>query len=189
MSQRKVILSMQMSIDGYVAPADEKLNWIIGSEEEWRELFKELEEADTYLLGRKMYPDYSQHWQSVLKSPDAKGGELGFAKLAEKTQHIVFTNGDFKPDWKNTKVAHDLPGEIAMLKKQSGKNMIAWGGANFASNLINLGLVDEIRIALNPTVLGGGKPMFGNMDHRRKLELIDSRPLKSGLVIVRYRAS
>jgi dihydrofolate reductase len=187
MSQRKVILSMQMTIDGYVAGPNDEMDWLITGEDEWQDLFNDLQSADTYLLGRKMYPVYSEYWQAVLKNPESKGGDLEFAKLAEKTEHIVFTKGDFKPDWKNTRVSHDLHGEIANLKKQPGKNIIAWGGANFASNLINPGLADEIRIALNPTVLGNGKTMFGNVDHRSKLELIDSRALQSGLIILRYK--
>ncbi|MEP7377195.1 MAG: hypothetical protein ABI675_27585 [Chitinophagaceae bacterium] len=45
-----------------------------------------------------------------------------------------------------------MKGEIASLKNQTGKNIIAWGGSNFAPDLINLELVDEIRIELNSTV-------------------------------------
>ena len=112
---------------------------------------------------------------------------MKFAKLAEKTQHIVFTKGDFKPDWKNTRVAHDLPAEVARLKKEDGKNILAWGGANFAANLINLGLVDEYRLALNPNIISGGKLLFKDIDRKQKLTLIDSKPLKSGLTILRYQ--
>lgn len=187
MSQRKVILSMQMTLDGYVAGPNDEMDWLQTGEDEWKDLFKDLQLADTYLLGRKMYPGYSEYWQSVLKNPASKGGDLKFAKLADKTQHIVFTKGDFKPDWKNTRVSHDLEREIADLKKQPGKNIIAWGGPNFASNLIRLGLVDEIRIALNSTVLVKGKALFSNLDHQNKLELIDARPLKSGLIVLRYK--
>ena len=68
----------------------------------------------------------------------------------------------------------------------NGKNIIAWGGANFASNLINLGLVDEYRLALNPTILARGKALFNNMEQRKKLKLIDSKPLDSGLIVLRY---
>jgi dihydrofolate reductase len=122
-----------------------------------------------------------------LKNQSGDGDELKFAKLADKTQHIVFTKSDFKPDWKNTRVAHDLPGEIAGLKKQPGKNIIAWGGANFASNLIKLGLIDELRITLNPMLLGGGKTLFGNVDKRSNIELTESVPMKSGVIVLRYK--
>jgi len=188
MDQRKLILSMQITLDGYVAGPNDEADWLIISADAWTDLNKDLESADTYLLGRKMYPGYSEHWQSVLRNPDSDPNELKFAKLAEKTQHIVFTKGDFRPDWKNTRVAHDLPAEVARLKKENGKNIVAWGGANFASNLIKLGLVDEYRFALNPTLLTKGKALFDNLQQRKKLTLIDSKPLKSGLVILRYQA-
>ena len=187
MSQRKLILSMQITLDGYVAGPNDEADWLISSDDEWTDLFKDLHSADTYLLGRKMYPIYSEYWQSVLHNPDSAPNELKFAKLADKTQHIVFTKGDFKPDWKNTRVAHDLVAEVTRLKKENGKNIIAWGGANFASNLIKLGLVDEYRLELNPTILAKGKPLFNNLEQRKKLTLIDSKPLKSGLIVLRYQ--
>jgi len=187
MSQRKLILSMQITLDGYVAGPNDEGDWLINSTDEWTDLFNDLDSADTYLLGRKMYPLYSEYWQSVLHKPESDPNELRFARLADKTQHIVFTKGDFKPDWKNTRVAQDLTTEVTRLKKESGKNIIAWGGANFAANLIKLDLVDEYRFALNPTLLTEGKALFDSLEQRKKLVLIDSKPLKSGLIILRYR--
>ena len=176
-----------MTIDGYIAGPNDEADWIQSSDEEWEDLFKELDAADTYLLGRRMYPLYSSYWQSVLKNADSKPYELKFAKRADKTPHIVFTKGNFTPDWKNTRVAHDVKEEIENLKKQPGKNMIAWGGAGFADSLINLGLLDEIRIELNSNILGGGKRLFNDVQQRGQLQLIDAKPLKPGLVVLRYK--
>ncbi len=187
MSQRKLILAMQITLDGYVAGPNDETDWLISDDVEWADHFKDIDSADTFLLGRKMYPLYSEYWQKVLRNPDSAANELKFAKLADKSQHIVFTKGDFHPDWKNTRVAHDLPAEVARLKKENGKNIIAWGGANFASNLIKLGLVDEYRFELNPTILARGKALFNNLEQRTKLTLIDSKPLKSGLIRLRYQ--
>ena len=187
MSKRKLILSMQITLNGYVSDLNDEADWLISNDEEWEDHFIDINSADTFLLGRKMYPLYSKYWQSVLHNPD-KPNELKFAKLADKTQHIVFTRGDFKPDWENTRVANDLPAEVERLKKENGKNIIAWGGANFASNLIDLGLVDEYRLELNPTLLTNGKSLFNHLDQRKKLKLIASKPLKSGLVVLRYES-
>jgi dihydrofolate reductase len=187
MSQRKLILSMQITLDGYVAGPNDEADWLISGDDEWTDLFKDLHSADTILLGRKMYPIYSKYWQSVLRNPDSEPNMLKYAGLADKTQHIVFTKGDFKPDWKNTRVAHDLPAEVTRLKKENGKNIIAWGGANFASSLIDLDLVDEYRFELNPTLLTKGKALFNNLGHRKKLTLIDSKPYQSGLILLRYQ--
>lgn len=178
---------MQITLDGYVSAKDDSADWLITNDDDWADMFTDLNEADTYLLGRKMYPLYSGHWQSVLKKPDSDPNELKFAKLANDTQHIVFTKGSFTPDWKNTRVAHDLPGEIARLKQEAGKNIIAWGGAQFATSLIEAGLVDEYRFALNPTILTSGKSLFTQLTTRRNLQLLSSKQLSSGLVIVRYR--
>jgi len=187
MSQRKLILSMQITLDGYVAGPNDEADWLITDDDAWNDLYKDLNTADTYLLGRKMHPLYSKYWQSVLRNPDSAPNELKFAKLADKTQHIVFTKGDFKPDWNNTRVAHDLSAEVKRLKKENGENIIAWGGANFATSLIQLDLVDEYRLALNPTILANGKAPFKGLEQRKKLKLIHSKPLKSGLIILRYQ--
>jgi dihydrofolate reductase len=189
MSERKLILSMQITLDGYVADPDDNADWITNNDEEWADHFTDLSAADTYLLGRKMYPGYSQYWQSVLTNPNPDPNELKFAQLAEKSRHIVFTKGDFKPDWKNTKVAHDLPAEVARLKKEDGKNIIAWGGAAFAVSLIDLGLVDEYRLGINPTILTKGKALFANLKQRKKLVLISSKTVESDMIIARYRSS
>ena len=96
MSQRKLILSMQVTLDGYVAGPNDEADWLLNSDDEWDDLFLDLKAADTYLLGRKMYPLYSQHWQSVLGKADSPPNEMKFAKLANETQHVVFTKSDFK---------------------------------------------------------------------------------------------
>jgi dihydrofolate reductase len=102
MSQRKLILSMQISLDGLAGTPDDKGDWILNTEEEWADLFTDIDSADTYLLGRKMYPGYFQYWQSVLHKPDSDPNELRFAKVEDKATHIVFTRGaGFEPEWKN----------------------------------------------------------------------------------------
>ena len=189
MSQRKLILSMQVTLDGFVAGPNDEADWLINTGDEWADLFRDIDAADTYLLGRKMYPLYAEYWRSVLHKPDSDPNELRFARVADKSRHIVFTKGTFNPDWENTSVAHDLPAEVARLKKEAGKNIIAWGGANFASNLIRLDLVDEYRFALNPTILTAGKGLFSDLEQRKKLTLVGAKALKSGLTILRYRTA
>jgi dihydrofolate reductase len=188
MKKRKVILSMQVTLDGYIAGPHDEMDWIIAEDAEWDEMFKDLQTVDTFLLGGKMYPGYSTYWRSMLIDPSSPEGHRKFAKIADQTHHIVFTKSNFKPDWKNTTVASDASAEIARLQKQEGKNIMAWGGATFARNLITLGLVDEYRITLNPTLLGNGKPLFADLNKRTKLKLVDTRPLPSGMVILWYQA-
>ena len=187
MKTRKVILAMQIPLDGYVEGPDGDLSWLnVVDEELWSELFHDLESVDIHLLGRKMYPGYADHWRSMLSKPSTNEGK--YALLADRTQHIVFTKSDFKPDWKNTKVAKDPSAEIARLKKENGKDIMVWGGANFAANLINLGLIDEYRITLNPALIGDGKSFTDGLKKTSKLKFLSAKTLKSGLIILKYQS-
>jgi dihydrofolate reductase len=186
MNQRKLILSMQITLDGFVAGVNDVADWLISNKLAWADLNDDIRNADTFIMGRKMYPLYSKHWQDVLANPDSDADELAFARFADRTENIVFTKSDFKPDWKNTRVAHDLRAEVAKLKKSDGKNIIAWGGANFAANLIENDLVDEYRLELNPTILTEGKMLFPGVEKRKKLRLLGVKEVGEGLVVLRY---
>jgi len=186
---RKVILAMQITLDGFVAGANDELDWLVDEEDQWKDLFEILKSADTFLLGRVMYPGYANYWRGVLANPAAKKNETKFARIAEKTRHIVFSRTMKKADWKNTMVERgDVSEAVRRLKQQAGKNMIVWGGASFASSLIGLGLVDEYRLLVNPVMLGKGKPLFRSIDDRRRLKLAETKTFKSVVVLLHYKA-
>ena len=73
------------------------------------------------------------------------------------------------------------------MKEGPGKDMHAVGGATLVSSLMNAGLVDEIRLVVQPIVLGGGKPLFKDVKERHALTLLEARPLKAGAVWLNYR--
>ena len=177
---------MQTTLDGFVAGPNGEMDWIMSGDDEWQELFKDLATVDTMLLGRNMYPGYSDYWRSVLSDPAGNKNEKKYAELADRTPHIVFSGSLQAADWKNTRIARNAGKEVAGLKREKGGDIIAWGGASFASSLINLGLIDEYRITLNPTLLGGGLSLFSNVRERHNLALRDSRQLGSGMMLLRY---
>jgi len=91
-----------------------------------------------------------------------------------------------KSGWNNTQMfGADVPGTVARLKRDSARDIFLFGSADLANSLIPRGLIDEFRIALNPIILGGGTPLF-KPGEKRKLKLIDSRPMSTGIVILRY---
>ena len=79
----------------------------------------------------------------------------------------------------------DVAGTVARLKRDSAKDIFLFGSADLADSLIPHGLIDEFRIAVNPVILGGGTPLF-KQGQKIKLKLLDSRPLSTGIVILRY---
>ncbi|MEI9944713.1 MAG: dihydrofolate reductase family protein [Chitinophagaceae bacterium] len=77
--------------------------------------------------------------------------------------------------------------EVNAIKNQQGKDIWLYGGATLTSSLINLGLVDEMALAVHPVLLGAGKPLFQHLPQRIKLKLISSKEYPSGLVMLSYQ--
>jgi len=185
---RQLILRMQVSLDGYVEGPNAAMDWFDTEEEEqWKDLFETLESADALLLGRGMYQGYADYWRAALTDPKRSKNHVRFARLAQETPHFVFSKTLKTADWRNTTIRKgELEDEIQDLKRQPGKDMIAWGGASFAAALVVRGLVDEYRLVVNPVVLGGGKAIFGKPGARRLLKFAGSKSFGSGAVLLRY---
>jgi dihydrofolate reductase len=101
---------------------------------------------------------------------------------------VVFSKTLERADWDQTRIARgDLAKEIARLKQEGDKDMLAWGGAAFAQSLSNAGLVDEYRLILEPVALGDGLPLFKGLHRPLHLELIDARTYATGAALHVYR--
>jgi dihydrofolate reductase len=195
-NDRKLILSMEMSFDGIIAAenneavevtdtADQDVD---NSDELWNHMFNDLQSVDTILAGAGMNPLYFDHWRAQLNNATADPNEVKYARWAYQIPHIVFSKTQQKVDWPNSRIATDVDAEIATLKQQPGKDILTWGGATFANYLISKGLIDEYNIRVSPKILGSGKALFKNIQDRSNLSLIEVRQLKSGTVMLRYKA-
>jgi dihydrofolate reductase len=101
---------------------------------------------------------------------------------------VVFSSTLERADWPDSRIAGgDLAEEIAALKREPGKDMIAWGGAAFAQSLTRLGLVDEYRLILQPVALGDGLPLFKDLSAPVRLELVDAQTYDTGAALHVYR--
>ncbi|MDP9230909.1 MAG: dihydrofolate reductase family protein, partial [Bacteroidota bacterium] len=108
-------------------------------------------------------------------------------KMTDKPK-IVFTGILEKSEWDNTKLAKgNITDEIAELKKEAGKDIIAYGGANFISNLIKHDLIDEYHFFVNPVVIANGMSIFKSLKDRLKLKLIKTTTSSTGIVILYYQ--
>lgn len=187
---RKIIAALQVSVDGFIEGPKGELDWI----ENWEDTFDLLDRVDTCLLGRGMYPDYEQYWQAVLDQPEgplpfsgkaATKGEIEYADFAARTPHVVLSRTLDWVNWKTTRIARDVE-EVRALRQQPGKDMYAVGGATFVSSLMNAGLIDELRLMVQPVLLGGGKALFKGVQERHALQLVDVRRLEPGTLSVTY---
>jgi dihydrofolate reductase len=193
--ERKIIAVLQVSVDGFIEGPNGEMDWAMMEDEEtWRDVFEMLAHVDTFILGRKMYPGYEQYWLSILADSGgilpfsgrtASENEIAYARLADSRQHIVLSRTLNKVAWKATRIVKDME-DIRKMKQQSGKDMFAVGGATLICSLINLGLIDELRLMVNPLILGGGLALLKDVKERHSLKLIQVKPLKSGKVSLIY---
>jgi dihydrofolate reductase len=83
-------------------------------------------------------------------------------------------------------IKEDIEAAVNRIKNEPGKDIWLFGGASLTTSLLNLGLIDEIGLAVHPLILGGGKPLFSNIQGRIPLTLIDTKRYSSGLVSLSY---
>jgi dihydrofolate reductase len=184
---RKIIAALQTSVDCFIEGHNREMDWAMEEDEEtWRELDETLNSVDTFILGRRMYPECEQYWLSLLDNPN-KGtqNEIAYARRADKIPHIVLSQTLDKVAWKTTRIIRDVE-EIRKMKQQPGRDMVALGGATLISSLMNLSLLDEVHLMVNPLILGGGTALFKDVKERHALKLIRAKPLKSGKVSLTY---
>ena len=193
---RRLVAALEVSLEGFIEGPNGELDWAMAEDEEaWRELFDELTHVDTFILGRGMYPAYEQYWLAVLADPAgilpfsgraASANEIAYARLADRIPHLVVSTTLDTVAWKTTRIVRDVD-EIRRLKAEPGKDMHVVGGATLVSSLMNLGLIDELRLMVNPLILGGGKALFKDVKQRHVLSLVGTKPLRSGKVALTYR--
>ena len=187
---RKIISAMRISVDGYIEDPEGRQDWV----DSWEDEYELLDHVDTCVLGSVMYPGYEEYWTAALdpnrklqysdKLPTAK--EVEYAQWASKTPHIVVSRKPMQVSWKNSRVISDL-GEIRNLKQKPGGDIYVVGGAKLVSSMINLGLIDEIWLMINPVLLGGGKLLFEGVNKRHYLKFVSSEERPAGKVYVKYK--
>ena len=184
---RKLIYSMTVSLDGFIAGRDGEIDWSAPDEELHRFHNRQIGELGAHLCGRRLY-ETMLYWETAEENPSAAEHLLEFARIWKALPKIVFSRTLERVEG-NVRLLPDSVGdEVAKLKEQPGKDL-AVGGAGLASTCIKLGLIDEYRLFVTPVVLGGGTPYFPTLDDRINLKLVGTQTFASRVVYVRYRVS
>jgi dihydrofolate reductase len=176
----KLILWDMVSLDGFFeGPNKGDIEWFVFDDELEKYVLETQSDVGSLVFGRTTYELMAAYW------PSAQGQIADFMNSVPK---LVFSTTLQGVDWNNSRlVKSNVREEVSRLKQSAGGDIFCFGSADFAATLINEGLVDEYRLGINPVLLGSGVPFFKGSDRRRKLKLIDTRPLKSGLVILHYQ--
>ena len=182
----KLIYSMQVSLDGFIAGPDGEIAVPAPDEELHRFHNEQTRELGGHLLGRRLY-EVMSYWDTFAEeNPSAADHELEFAQLWKALPKVVFSSTLDTVGPNARLVRDDAAEEVAKLKEEPGRDL-AVGGAGLASSCMKLGLIDECRLFVSPVVLGGGTPYFPALDERINLELVETRTFGSRVIYVRYQ--
>ncbi|MGY1810502.1 dihydrofolate reductase family protein [Blastococcus sp. SYSU D00669] len=194
---RRVIADEWMTLDGVVqSPSDPDedrsggfahggwhpryldevaVQWIVGN----------VRAAGGYLLGRGTYEIFAAHWPGASPEEQVLAGPLG-----ARPKHVVSTTLREPLGWQNSRLVRgDLGAAVRALKAEDGADLHLIGSPVLFRSLLALGLVDELRLMIDPVVVGSGKRLFGDGDAPRPLRLADSRATSTGAVIATYTAA
>jgi len=183
---RKLKLQVQMTLDGFVGGPNGESDWIwIGKPDDamLQHVIELADSCDTILLGRKMTREFVDHWENTLDNQPASLHH-DLSKRMVSMRKIVFSRTQKEIKGRNLEVENgDLAAAVLALKKQPGKDIMVYGGANFVTSLINQNLIDEYFIFTRPVAIGKGLSIFTG---QKVLELESSTSYKNGTLLNKY---
>ena len=204
---RRLMLKMSISLDGLCADSDPDgpQKWLFDTADDesnaWEVSF--LKDAGYHAMGHNTYrvmagfwpvahDDFSELMNSIpkviftrkgLDAEDALITPRAVQKSRESLTGKAIPNDDIIRSWTHPRVAQgELGEEIAKLKREDGKDIVAYGGATFAQSLIELDVVDDYRFLIHPVILGSGLQVFTRARNLMALELVEERRFPKGAV-------
>lgn len=182
---RKLIMQLELTLDGYYAGPHEEFDWFTLDPEAWRLRVDDYRNTiGTVLLGRKNYQGFGGYWPTMANSQVATETDVTFSRWLDEVPKVVFSRTLEKAEWQNSRlVKDDLPGEVSRLKEEPGKDILIMSSASVAQECMQHGLIDAYWLTVHPVALGDGLSLFKD---RVGLNLLDSKAFSSGQVFLHY---
>ncbi|MFF1398093.1 dihydrofolate reductase family protein [Streptomyces sp. NPDC058287] len=133
-------------------------------------------------MGRRTFEDFRGYW------PGLTDDTTGISDYLNQVRKYVVSSSLEDPRWENSTVlSGDAVKEVTALKAlEGGKDIVLTSSITLAHTLIEAGLVDEYRLFVYPVVQGRGRRLFPDGYEVPRLRLVDSKPFRSGIVLLRY---
>jgi dihydrofolate reductase len=187
---RRVVLLMHVSLDGYVAGPNGEMDWIKLDDSLWDYVTAITDTADTVIFGANTYKLMEPYWPTAAEQPDASKHDIDHARWLAGATKLVFSKTLEKTDWQGVEIVHgDSKEALLAHEAQPGKDILIIGSPSLAHSFMQMGLIDELRLNINPVILGAGKSLYAGLHPPINLALTNTQAFESGVVAVTYAKS
>ena len=185
---RNLVSFMHVSLDGCYATANGGLDFVSYDKELEAYAHSMHATTDVAVHGRVTYEMMRGYWPTVFNEESPDPASLKHATWLRDSLKVVVSRTLDDPAWENSMLIKDnLLEEFTKLKQQPGKDMVIFGSPGLVKSLMQLDLIDEFRLTVNPVILGSEYRLFGPLDAPQKIELVENRTLKSGVAVLHYK--
>jgi dihydrofolate reductase len=181
---RKLFAFNMVTLDGFFEGPNQDISWHNVDDEFNEFAVEQTGTLGAILFGRVTYEGMASYWPT----PAAQSNDPVIASLMNTLPKVVFSRTLQKAGWNNTRLIKDnVADQILRMKQEPGNDLAVFGSANLLSSLMQMNLVDEHRVMVNPVLIGRGTPLFRNIDQKVNLKLLKTRTFKSGNVLLYYQ--
>jgi dihydrofolate reductase len=184
---RKLIFSMNTTLDGFIAGPNGELDWGIADEEVHDYYTAQLESTDYILLGRGVFEALEGYWPTAEENSSLTKSDIAFARAINSVHKIVFSRTLDYNGWNTRVVKDNIAEEVSKLKQESGKDLYLTCGPDLLSTFIKYGLIDEYKLLVFPVAIGRGNALFGAIDDLVRLKLLSTKVFDVGAVLHHYQ--
>ena len=180
---RTVAAFIMVSLDGFFEGPDHGLDWHHVGEEFNAFAITQLDAADTLVFGRVTYELMAGYWPT----DEGLADDAEVATRMNEKPKLVATTTLTDPAWHNTRVMRDPVVELGRLRRGRGGDILVLGSARLTTSLAVAGVLDELRLMVNPVALGRGRAIFDSIDRSLPMRLLAVRRFESGNVLLTWR--
>jgi dihydrofolate reductase len=178
----KLVASFFVSLDG-VVEAPEQWQRPYFNEEMGAAIGESIASSEAFLLGRRTYEEWAAFW------PHQDPAEIPMAEAINTRPKYVVSRSLDEVEWQgSTLLKGDLREEVSKLKQKADKDISVSGSGTLVRSLIQLGLLDELRLMVHPVLVGSGQRLFEEGEAEAPLELVASETFETGVLNLTYRA-
>jgi dihydrofolate reductase len=182
----KIIVWMQMTLDGYTAGPNGEFDWPTMRGELHEYVVDSLRGAGAFCYGRHVYDMMASYWPTADEDPASTKPQIDYARIWKPMPKLVFSTTLHTTEWSTTVIDHVDETEVKEVAGRAEGDVYLFGGAGIVSEFARKDLVDEYQIFLHPIVLGAGTPLFPALPERQPMSLVETRQFDDSVVSLRY---